>query len=1720
MARVTPPYFFDEFLQPIRRVKPSERERALGLTLKDLDWLHTLYYATDAGRQNPAHLGAPMVVESLQVNLAKPPAIPLAGVFLMSPSPDANKAVLYTPYGGLEVFDTRDTLLAGLTTRLNDPAQRVDLCRFLSIAQRARLSLDKTLSLSATLIAGAVMEDQERVLQAAQLQNVQAMLVQLRKTPTLPWMLDTLLTIMGRSYFPALDQRDTRMDCYVANNNGGSVQRLLTSMPLSQALLQFYVQQSWPTDKTRRFYNPRQLTSSLSEAQQAQLHEQWDSLVEQTAGIFSKLLNSLMLTYWNEDFDTGQSRLEFFAQVMSDKFRLDLLLKRQNGILSATESHLLLAMFLPDHAARTAYADTLRIEKVRVQAPYQHYVDLAGTLMISDSYAYLYTQARGLQVLKDMDDLKDTLRSMLKASGHEDELLNVVSQEEHSLFIGLDQVQVTGLPIASGVFQEMIEDIATKQLSNLEYALGLYRRSNGTVDLDALLDHALDLRAMLDNRLLTLDTGGRWTLHPVSSGNGRPSTVQAEHSKQRLLPLQAATAALALERSSAPTLRRLVTHALNTELEKRQQDLKSDEVHINTYDTPTQEREERLPLKSLNLVEHFIERLANQAGPITQSSYIGFYGPREEGAAKRLNSLNTRTVNAIIDQVMLSFVQHDLRTLPRVFLESQQSRLSQSLMLGLRNEADLRLLSKTLTPRGQAILDTVLRPDSLTRINRHGLNGFLPDAFALTLTLGDDPTPHPLANCFVLTERGGVDPQRSGQAQLWTPRNGHETFLSIEALRTHLQQRLDDPRTRVPLLENLHITRQAPHQVYRLGPLQRIDGNLLDDRQQSYRLYLNDAIDYLMTMKLGPRQLQDCLDALMQQSPPTNLARATAVAQSIILQQALPVWLGLASPAEQIQHAELMEQYRLSAAGDRDYLHGIPQLRTHVAARLSELLEARYPGQGLSPDNVMIPERRALEGDQQTLTDFALRHHPDLQGTDIRPHSRTATPLPPALNASAVVQMVQQLGLESTYSTWFAEHLPAETEDARERRRLFCRQLPWQMLTFAHEEKLEERLSANAWSLIQQVFDMPDGVARSAVAGANAIIRPLELIATEGATPALVNAVYLITPPTGESGPWVLYAPYSPLYPLKEYQREEDLIREISTPGALQNWILRRLDDPHQATYRHLLPQQVSPSASEVRVGRSPILGNILWRLFKDNIQLLMKLSASQFDKLGGPEWHSLANLLREGPAAAVEFIQGKLRFPLVVWRSYKILKVAMEDLQQQRFVRGFRGVIRGLAQLASLRKELASSPEPSPPLPANRPLEWEDESTLPAITLADLNVTDPSRTHLQALENHGVALTDLVHNATSHVYEDKASVGAFVPLAGKVYPVRKAGEHWRLSDGEQHGPYVRCDTANKWVLDLDKHHPRFGKTLSRHSHRYYTRVAERQAMNIEAIGMRAIAAMSSWRAQAINEALNVATYYAVNCKRNILNYAKIRDPGSRMGRFFTELFGVLTLAPAQLQKIEDCVDEVLGDLVHHSLTSPDSMRFVCGTANLADASTFAFTLPDDADQKIYLLNPFFDPPFDIYENRLNTPFNIVAHARAAVLIHELSHLKCLTEDMAYLDSMRPFPDLINMSIRGAPVLKTQLVDLRDTALSVLTPASLLFKSWNEWVSAWEDFGMSRDSTSVKRKVLQTTGTRTLDDARQIFMTDPDKRIATILGNADSVTYLITQVGRMLDLGA
>lgn len=82
----TLPYFFPEALLPVTRKQPSERERARGFTVKDLDWLKNLLLASHAERSTPTE---PMQVDRFLLNTpGNGTPLILAGAFMMGPTPD------------------------------------------------------------------------------------------------------------------------------------------------------------------------------------------------------------------------------------------------------------------------------------------------------------------------------------------------------------------------------------------------------------------------------------------------------------------------------------------------------------------------------------------------------------------------------------------------------------------------------------------------------------------------------------------------------------------------------------------------------------------------------------------------------------------------------------------------------------------------------------------------------------------------------------------------------------------------------------------------------------------------------------------------------------------------------------------------------------------------------------------------------------------------------------------------------------------------------------------------------------------------------------------------------------------------------------------------------------------------------------------------------------------------------------------------------------------------------------------------------------------------------------------------------------------------------------------------------------------------------------------------------------------------------------------------
>lgn len=1569
----------------------TELGKTHGLTRKDFEWFKHLKLATHALRNQQS---PPMHAEKILIGTGSV-SLPLAGCFLLSATPEDRGVIVYTPYDGIRKFASRTAAAALLTSQLDAADEDDELIAFLSLSARKTLAAASDLKLTFETIEGDVFDEQRAVIAVNQHLNDQALVAELQQLPALTASLDTLLEDLLKPTFPALDQRHTRVGFYADTEPDD--RRWTESMSLSQALLAYYRHRGWPTGQRVQFSHPQRTP-------QASDQNTWEAAIKSAADTLVSRLCAQLQQFWNAPSVDGASRRAFFARALREKARADLLVKREAEIITAQQSRALHRLIEP---TMTRYP-TLTLETVRLWEYQPNFVELAGSLMISQdsANAFLYTPAHGVQVLEDYQDLKNTLEEKSTEAGHDDELYDLMSLEERDRFIGFHEPNVSGSVISGAVFKTLFDAIIDKQQQNLEYALQVFRFSDGVVDIQAFFDKALDIRSLIGETLLTIDVQGRWSTRPVLSGQ-RPSRVLAD----------------------------------------------------------------------------------------TAAGYV-------------------KTFSAVEQAIRGEFVAQPVTTLAaqRVYLEGLKARLGHAFSVGLRGEAALRELSGSLRNADWHVVDTVFNPDKADRKNRSAVRGFRPDAYSLLLERSGEATLLPLASCVLLTERGGVDVKHSGRTLLWTPAAGLEVFATLAMARQHINLRLLDPEQRLVLLENLPCGPRKFHRRYTLARLQLIEGNVLQHLAQSAIDLLLARCEYVRSLKLKKAQQDKALNTLTRTLIDTNLQRARWIAQAINHQQSLPAWLGMASVEEQQLHIELLEQYRHSVTDDKDYLHGVQTLEDYVRQTLTSLLGARFAGKSLDPDTLEITPNLALAGPAQSLTRFALNHVNIAQGTGFKVSSGTPQALPEGLNQNAVRQLLLLLNIQRDFGKKVSEALTGP--DAAARKLRFIQQVPWQLLQHAHALKLQRHLSQNAFDLIAQVLDMPDALARATVAGAHAIVRPLELIKTAGAAAVQALGLYLISPGPGKQGAHVLYAPYHRDAVFSEFADEASLVAAINTPGALQELILRRVPDTERATMRNLFQSSVG-QLSEVTLGSSAIEGHFLSRLFSDNTRQISQMLGSQNQPDHQPDWEAVQWLFSAGIKLIVGLLPGKLAFGRFLWQAYTDFKDAAEGLQDHHWNRALRSFIAGAAQMVTLgRLSLEAAP-----LPEEAPADIEPvKTTVVAAKWPDVRPTAPERTLYQRFEAATVALKDLKKHATDGTYLDATRNNRYAAVAGKVYPVAKPGAVWKIHNDQGSGPSLLSTTSRQLVLDPDVHTVHYGKVLSTLHNKYVATYHARQVLNIEARGMERIRKLYPDRARMIVQAIDMARFYAFNSLHNLVELRKLR-PGTRLETFLKRFFDVPAVDLTLLEKIGKTIVPICNALVDPADELLDSERFVVGSNRYEMSDIIAFVIDNDLRKHVYFTEHFFNQDLDHYGFHLTEPFNILGHSQGSTLIHEFAHIYSKALDIASLEARRPFADLISPATKFGADIKRFQVEFQREALSRLSSREELFARWDSEEDEWIGLDQTPGLEHIGAEILKVTGCRTMAEARDAFLhpVNGAARADVILLNADSIALLICEMGRQLD---
>lgn len=1591
---ITPLYFPEALTQP-------GLWRALGkthgLTQKDFEWFSDIELATQALRDEQT---PPMLANRILLKIADREPVVLAGSFLLTATPDDDGVILYTPYAGIKKFANHADLIEHLVTQLEAASEDDELLAFMAQSWRKAVADADAIELDFQSIDGEVFEDQRDTLLAHQRLNDQALLDELKALPSLTSLLDALLGEQLAVAFPDLDQRQTQVNFYLTNTGEGSRRRWVNSLSLGDAVLLHYRHQRWPSGQCVDFSHPKKSPTVADQAR-------WQTAITHLSGTLVSVLAGQLDAYWGAPSADGTTRRECFGQAIADQARVQLLLKREAAIITAQQSQDLHALISPLSRSNPA----MTVETVRLWEHQADYVELAGSLMVSAGNAFLYTPPEGLQVLRDYEDLRNTLLSKFSAAGHEDELYGLLSQEERQRFIGIDRPNVTGQVLSGAIFSTLFDAIITKQRQNMGYALQVFRHSDGNVDLHALFDKALDIRSMISERLLTLETDGRWSTRPVLSGDQQPSRVLAD------------TAA----------------------------------AFVKTFSD--------------------IETLINA-----------------DFAAQPVATL----------------------ALQRAYLENLRPRLAHALSVGLQGEASLRALGATLREADRAIVATVFNPDLPNRQNRLSLRGFRPDAYSLTLECSGQTDVLPLAHCLLLTERGGLDPSHSGRTILWTPAEGLEVFDTINRARLELNRRLLEPKQRLALLENLTPAQRVFHQRYSLGPLRLIEGSVLEHVAQSSIERFLARCEHARSFDLSDTKTTKALKALATSAFNSNLGRAASIARAISQQQSLPGWLGMAALQEQRLHLELLEQYCNSVVEDKDYLHGIKTLESYVHETLKSLLTQRFPSSAIDPDHIEIIPNLTLVGPARTLTEFALLHVNIAQGTGFTVRSATTQALPDGLNQAAVRQLLLSLDIGQNYAKQVTDSLSKQATDVEQRILRFVKQLPWQLLQHAHQLKLQQRLSDDAFDLLRQVFDMPDAFARATVEGAHAMARPLELIKTAGASAVKALGLYLVNPGNAKVGPHILYAPYLPGgSPFIEFDTEASVVSALNTPGPLQEMLIRRLPDSEQSVFRNLLKSTVGQT-SEITLASNPIDGNLLTFLFHDNTHLLKKMLGSQLIATSQADWEAVKHLFGTGIQRILGLLPGKLAYLQFLWNAYKDALNSAEALQDHQWGVALEDFIAGAVQLITLGRlslegwtdtARASQETLAPPVAI----------TVIAPKWSEIDSTAPLRTRLQPFETT-VELKDLKKNSADGTYLETASKKTYAPIAGKVYAVDKAGAARRIIKGKEEGPVLLTAPDKHLVIDPDLHTVHFGRAMSTMRNQFAHTLIAREVLNIEARGMEEIRARHPEKARMIMQAIDMARYYAFNSLHNLVQLRKL-IPGTRLDTFLKQFFDVGQVNKSLLEKIKQVIVPICNALVDPDEDWMNSKRFIVGSNRGPKDNLVAFVVEKDLGRNVYFTEKFFDQQLDWYKSNLTQPFDVDSHSQAVTLIHEFAHLFSKAVDIAYLEARLPFCDLVaSATAYGAAKQQSQL-DFQREALSMKTPKDELFARWSSGLQSWISLDSIPDTYHVGKAILRLTGSKTMDEARAAFFNAQDSTFRTevILHNADSIAFLIGEMGRQLD---
>lgn len=1665
-----------------------------------------------------------------------------AGAFMLRQTElPSDEVFLFSVSGQFQRFASEAALRQGLEQQLDAPQPRSEMLRFAPVDVRPQLAQIGTLTLITqrfTALMGA--QAQQAISDFVQVCREDT-LTSLLSVPSLRSLVDKQLQVELERVFEGqqLDGHNIQISSVKrgANAHGQSV----TSTSLSSTALEYYVKGQLSADYHRTFTGPfLRRTGDNDDAVESRFTQVLKAATEQ----LPSRMNETLAAYWRDAQGAQPSPHVQSAARLGDYFFQQLLQARHEGVVSDEQ-------FMALQRLTTDAPDHVPVQATRLLVTQQGVAEvlLAGLICIflprQRSDVFLFGASIGLKKMPSRARLKEFVLSALRKPATFESIAHYAALDQHPSLAGMAEPGLQIENIDGDVFDHCVQDIRSKQARDFGYLLNQYR--GGTQAL-AAIDHALDVRGLIDPGLLALNNRGRWDSRFVPNTNGLRLTPDDTGGLADLLSLKLpkVQAQRDVLLRHWPTPRAFAQRVLFDALKHKghaPQDIAHVVVHIFDQDplpgVP--------PRRSMALVDALLEHVTGAyALPVNPDHIQVGVTSKTSDEVKPLKSFGGTPLLAVLDHAATGFSQQYRQHLSAFFFgpyiasadDSLLLRLVRLRMVMLRAEVRLNFLDHSLPELDQAIIKAVLGYPVGSR--RPALNHFVPDAYSFSLSLGGSLDAVSVANCLLITERGGLESANAGRAIIWTPVLGFEGFESLDSCTAQLETRLLDNALRWEVLDNVvcaeqalvtaHLDSSSDWQAAGQNQwfyFERIEQDCVHHCQISA---INKVLEDATFICAQARETQMSAQAfensaqslLVEGHAGVTFEHVGEMAETQVFKAALPDWLKNASAAEQLEYANLLQRYQQAIQDKGYYLHDIPDISDYSRTHLKESLALDFTEQTLEPDAIEVvvdtyvaapvpvgstPSFLPAASTRtiQTLTQFALNGFERIEGGAMFLRSTNGVNLPVALDPIYVRHLVRKLDIGQTYQQLLKDKLEPASPGVILRQQQFAEQLMLQVMEQALREKLSGTITATAYRYLEHLLKRPDGMARDLLDGVSISIRPLELIAESGREPDLARGVYVVGPQAQHPGPHLLWVMYSQHFSLKEYASEAELLSAIYTDAALQTLLLQRLPvydrrvydhggfiEPHLPRFDNSVLLDVFNKPAPVTLANRPVLGNLFIGLYADNYQLLQNMAASQSLTVDEADWESFKYLCTLFVNTAIMFVPGKLSIPLVVWQGMGLLRDGLASARKGEWVKSVWQFSMSLVVLATSRRVARPAIE---------------NGFVPSA--ADLEIQE-QQTALEPFCANDVALVDMVKDLETQIYSDPRTGFNYVQMRGQVFRIQAWRQRWRIYlDGQRLGPLIKLNTLKRWEMDINE--PLLGGGPVQSALGSYSALAVNAvSYEIKAIGISSIQRRYPVNARLIREAHGLATRYLQRSQR------ALRALNAEQRELIKQFFHIETIDQALLDRLSRTIDPMLERFLHPDLSPLTSSKYVyCRSRFNSQSSAFINRL--DEAKRVYLTENFFktvfEKPYALYNRYMkntNPPFAVGRQMRASFLLHEITHQVLKTEDMHYLNPGFPYPDLLDAGTPFGHSLK-ELTETLQQCHSPYLSDEHLFQQLDPDTQTWTELA----SGPAKDKIKSIAEVYTLDEARVIFKKDPEKRVEIMLANADTIVLLLMRLGRV-----